>query len=92
MALSEMIESMNSVFKFTSKLWADNKVDDKRKITKEVFLFNCFAKNLNLVLPIKNIAVMLTNKSKYPAYVINVPQKSLLTDKTVPLSSGSKEA
>ena len=48
MALSEMIESMNSVFKFASKLWADNKVEDKRKIIKEVFLFSCFAKNLNL--------------------------------------------
>ena len=65
MALSEMIESMNSVFKFASKLWADNKVEDRRKIIKEVFLFSCFARNLNLVFPTKNMAVMLINKSKY---------------------------
>ncbi len=66
-----MIESMNSVFKFASKLCADNTVDDKRKKIKDVFLFSCFARNLNLVLPTKNIAVILKNKRRYPAYVIN---------------------
>ena len=87
-----MIESINSVFKFASKLWADNTVEDKRKKIKEVFLFSCFARNLNLVLPRKNIAVILKNKRRYPAYVINVPQKSSFTDRTVPFSSGSNDA
>ena len=80
--------TVNSYSSFKSKVT----VEDKRKAIKEVFLFSCFARNLNLVLPAKNIAVILINKRRYPAYVINVPQKSSLTDRTVPFSSGSNDA